>query len=109
MSLSDDISLTIKVGTLSILLGGLYTSYTGVDVRAIPESVYIELAEKLVPYLEKWDYDKISFEEWIRTSLIIAPKDMFNETELNEYQRAEIYFERKLGNMIMIICGEMIK
>ena len=107
VSLDDKVNLEITVTTLSILLAGLYVAYTYVDINAIPSSLFIEVAEKLVPYLEQWDYSKISFEDWIRTNLIIAPREMFTQSELDELSRTSIYFERELGNATLIVSGDI--
>ena len=107
MSLTDKISIKLEVGTISILLSGLYIYYTGVNGNAIPPSLYVEVAEELVPYLKEWDYDKVSFEEWIRTSLIIAPKVMFDDEELKEMSQAEIFLERRYGNADLVVCGRI--
>ena len=109
VSLDDKVNLEITVTTLSVLLAGLYVAYTYVDINAIPSSLFIEVAERLVPYLEQWDYSKISFEDWIRTSLVIAPMEMFTPSELDELKEADIYFERKLGNAVLIVSGDMIE
>ena len=105
MNLSDKISVELEIGTITILLSGLYVHYSGVDVSAIPPSLFIEVSEKLIPYLREWDYDKISFEEWIKQYLVIAPLELFNSSELEELREAEIYFERRLGNVTLIVSG----
>ena len=109
MSINDKVPIEIEIGTLSILIAGLYTGHTGVNIHAIPSSLYIEVAEKVSEYLSSWDYNKISFEDWIRYNLIIAPKELFNEVELNEYQGDDIYIERRIGNATLIATARIEK
>ena len=103
------IDIKIEVPTLASLIAGLYCLNASVDPVAIPVSLYLELAEKLLPYLETWDYSKISFEDWLRTSLLIAPKIVFGEEDLKEFQSNEIYFERENGNVILICTAGMMQ
>ena len=105
MNLNDKVQLNIDLGTLSILISGLYISYSGISSEAIPPSLFIEVAEKLSEYLPNWDYEKISFEKWIETSLIIAPKILFSEEELENCKNNEIFIERQLGNVVLIATG----
>ena len=105
----DLIDIKIEIPTLASLIAGLYCLNTSIDPVAIPVSLYLELAEKLVPFLEKWDYSKISFEDWLKTSLIIAPKVLFSDSELEEYKQHGIYFERVNGNAILVCTAEMIE
>lgn len=107
--LSEKVDLKIEVGTLATLIAGLYCTYSSVDPVAIPTSVFIELAEKIQPYLEKWDYSTLSFEEWVKFNLIIMPQVLFSEEELDDLKKNQIYFERENGNMILVVSAEMIE
>lgn len=107
INLKDRYSITLEVGTIATLLSGLYCTYCAVDPIAIPTSVYIELAEKLIPYLENWDYDKISFEDWVKYNLLIIPKVMVTE-ELEDLQKNAIYFERVNGNAVLVVTAEVV-
>ena len=107
IGLTDRIPMELEVGTLATLISGLYCTYTATDPLAIPTSLYIELAEKLVPYLEKWDYEKLSFEDWIKYNLLIVPKVMI-EDDIDEYKKNEMYFERENGRVILVVTAEMI-
>ena len=103
VDLNDKISIKIEVGTLAVLISGMYISSSGVPIEAIPASLFIEIAEQLVEHLPKWDYDKISLEEWVANCLIIAPKVMFSEDEILSYQKMNLFFiERKNGNATLI-------
>ena len=107
MSLTDKVTIELEVGTLSVLISGLYVSYTGIHVNAIPVSMYMEVAEKVAEYLPQWDYSRLSLEDWIRTSLIIAPKELFSEEELDYYKDNNLFLiQRIMGNAIIIATGE---
>ena len=101
------IEIKLSVGVLSTLIAGIYCTYSGVDPIAVPVSLYLELTEKLVPYLKNWDYGRISFEEWVQHCLIVAPKEMFNEVELEESKKNSIYIERNNGNVILVATGDI--
>lgn len=101
------INLKLNLNTFSTLIAGLYCTYTSIDPRAVPTSLYIELAEKLEPYMENWDYEKQSFEDWITHNLLIAPMELFSESELNECKNNAIYIERQLGNVVLIATGDI--
>lgn len=102
----NKIPLELELSTLSVLIAGLYCHYSSVDPMAIPESLYIEIAEKLVPYLENWNYEKISFEQWLQYNLLIMPKIMV-EDELEELKKNEFYIERDNGNIMLIVSADM--
>jgi hypothetical protein len=106
MNLKDRVPIELEVGTLATLLSGLYSVYSSTDPRAIPTSVYIEIAEKLIPYLDNWAYDAISFEDWVKYCLLIAPKVMV-EDRLDYLKQNELYFERENGNVILVISADM--
>ena len=107
IGLKDKIELKIELGTLATLLSGLYSFYSTVNPSAIPTSLYIELAEKLIPYLKNWDYDKLSFEDWVKYTLLIVPMPLI-EDEINEYRENELYFERECGNIVLVVTAEMV-
>ena len=106
-NLEDVVSLKISVGTLAILIAGLHSGHNGFDVRAIPSSIYIEVAEKISDELENWDYSKYSFEDWIKYSLLIAPYVMFSDEEIQELQENAQYYERQNGNMVLVVTWDM--
>ena len=104
----DLVPVTLSVSTLSILIAGLYSVFTDVNPMAIPESLYLEIAEKLVPYLDEWDYGKLSFEDWVKYNLFIYPTQALDEETLLELMESTIYFERVNGNVLLSISMEMI-
>ena len=103
MDVNDRIRIEISVGSLASLIAGWSFMYTNTDVHAVPSEVFIELAKRLVPFI-----DKITIEVWIKDSLMIAPMIMFTEEEINEVSGYDIYFEYPNGNVILIVCGEVI-
>lgn len=105
IELNSKVGIEVEVGTFATLLAGLYCTYSQIDPVAIPTSVYIELSEKLIPFLEKWDYTRISLEDWIKYNLIIMPKDFFSEEELEEFKGNDIFFERVNGRVILIVTA----
>lgn len=104
MNLGDTISVDMTVGTLSVMIGGLYVGHTGISMEAIPSSMFIEVAETLTNYLPLKD---ILVEDWIKNFLIIAPRELFSEDELEAYRNNEIFIERKLGNATLIATGKL--
>lgn len=106
-SMDDRVQLELYVSTLAMLIAGVYAGYTGVDTRAIPSSIYIEIAERISDELPNWDYSKYSFEDWIRYSLMIAPYQMFSEDEIKELQDNTVYFERMNGNVILVVTWDL--
>lgn len=107
IDLNERIQMSLEVSTIAILVAGLYCTFNNVDSMAIPSSLYIEIAEKLVPYLNNWDYEKLSFEDWIKYNLIILPKIMV-EDEIDELKKNELYFERDNGNIMLVVTAEMV-
>ena len=102
IDLDEKIVVEIKVYSLASLIAGLYTYFTEVSLFAIPEDLFIEIAYELLPYLREWDYTKISFEEWVKTSLLIFPFEMFSLTEYEEEKHNPIFIERRYGNATLI-------
>lgn len=107
IQLNDKVDIKIEVATLSTLIAGIYCAVSQIDPIAVPTSIYIEIAEKLVPFLENWDYDRISFEEWIETHLLIIPKALCSEEDIEEMKKNTVYLERESGNAILIVTFEV--
>ena len=107
IQLNDLVPIKIEVSTLATLIAGIYCTVSSVDPMAIPSSIYIELAEKLVPHLNNWDYDKLTFEQWIGTHLLIIPKALCSEEDIEELKNNKVYLERENGNAILIVTFEV--
>ena len=89
--------------TLAVLIAGLYCTYNSVDSIAIPESIFLTVAEQLEFFLDSWDYDVISFEDWVKTCLLIIPKVMLDENDLKEMQSKSLYWEYPNGNVVLVV------
>lgn len=97
----------LETNTLAVLVAGMYCTDHQVDSMAIPQSLWIQIAEKLEYFLPDWDFDKISFEEWIRTHLLILPKPMLSEDEVEELQKTTLYWEQLNGNIILCVSMDI--
>lgn len=106
MSLTDKVQVTMELGTFSTLVAGLYCTYSVVNPVAIPEYLWIEIAQKLSEYLGSWDYDKISLEDFIKYNLLIVPLELVAD-ELDEYKKNDLYFERENGNAVLVITANL--
>ena len=95
------VTVDMSVGTLAVLISGLYVATSGISIEAIPSSLYVEVAEMLVEYLP------LNIDDFIKT-LIIAPKELFTEQELVEYKNNEVFIERKLGNVTLVATGKVL-
>ena len=74
---------------------------------AIPQSLWLEIAEKLEPHLENWDYGKISFEDWIKYNLFIYPTMALDDDTLKDIKETTEYFERVNGNVLLSVSMDM--
>ena len=101
------VKVELEPSTLSVLIAGLYCTYNEVNSIAIPESVFLSIAEKLEYFLTLWDYDVISFEDWIKNCLLIYPKEMFAEEEIQQLQKNTLYWEYPNGNVILFISMDI--
>ena len=101
------VTVDLETGTLAVLVSGLYCADHGVDAKAIPSSIWISIAEKLEYFLPMWDYDRISFEDWIKNCLLIYPKEMFAEDELEQLQGQSLYWEFPNGRTILFISMDI--
>ena len=101
------IPLKLDVNTLSTLIAGLYSVYTDVNPIAIPTSVWLEIAEKLSYFMDTWDYEKITLNDWIKYGLLIYPKEMFSESEIEDLQSNSLYWERVSGNAILVVSMDI--
>ena len=95
--------IELDESTIAVLLAGLYTVNTGVNPIAIPESLWLHMVNILSPYLETWDYKKMSFEEFVRQNLLIIPKQLCTEEDIDYYKQNTVYFEYPNGNVVLIV------
>lgn len=101
------VKVDLKTHTLAILVAGIYSVVHEVELIAIPESVYLSVAEKLEFFLPDWNYEKISFEDWINNCLTILPKVMLSEEELEYLQNNTLYWEVPNGNAVLIVSMDV--
>ena len=95
--------IELDESTIAVLLAGLYTVNTGVNPIAIPESLWLDIVKILSPYLETWDYKKMSFEEFVRQNLLIIPKQLCTEEDIDYYKQNTVYYEYPNGNVILVV------
>ena len=95
--------IELDESTIAVLLAGLYTVNTGVNPIAIPESLWLDIVKILSPYLETWDYKKMSFEEFVRQNLLIVPKQLCTEEDIDYYKQNTVYFEYPNGNVVLMV------
>ena len=101
------VDIKLNTNTLSMLIAGLYCADNEVDSIAIPFSIWFAIAEKLEYFLPSWDYEKITFEQYIKNCILIFPKEMIPETELKNMQRTTLYWEYPNGNVILSISMDI--
>ena len=101
------VKLELSTYTLATLVAGMYCSANSINVLAIPESIWFQIAENLKPFLSKWDYSVMTFEQWISTFLLVYPKDFITEGELEDLKKNTIYWEQNNGNVILSISMDM--
>lgn len=97
----------LETNTLAVLIAGLYCTSHNTNALAVPQSVYLQIAEKLEYFLPYWDYSKITFEEWIDTHLLIYPKVLISDDELNDLRENTLYWEQSNGNAILVISMDI--
>lgn len=93
----------LSTSTLAVLTAGLYCTFNNVESIAIPESVFVSVAEKLEYFLPSWDYEVISFEDWVRTCLLILPKPLLEEEDIMDMQKTTLYWEFPAGNVVLVV------
>lgn len=101
------VKVDLKTDTLAVLIGGLYCIYHNINSIAVPENVYVSIAEKLELFLPNWNYDNISFEEWVEKCLTIIPKDIVTEDDLKYLQENTLYYEMNNGGVILVVSMDI--
>lgn len=95
--------------TLAVLVAGLYCTENQVDSMAIPQSVWLAIAEKLEYFIESggWDFNKISFEDWVITSLWIYPKQLIDDELIESMKKTSLYWEVPNGNAVLSVSMDV--
>lgn len=99
--------IELHTNTLAVLISGLYCVNHNTDAMAIPESIWIEIAEKLDYFLENWDYSKISFEDWVKNGLFIYPKGLLDSEDIKYMEENTLCWERLTGNVVLIVSMDI--
>lgn len=101
--------LELETSTLAVLIAGLYSIQYNVNAIAIPESIYLQVAEKLEYFMQDkiWDSDKIGFEEWVNTHLLIYPKALLSDEEIIDLQSSTLYWEVPNGNVVLSVSMDI--
>lgn len=100
--MNEVVAVDMSLGSLAVLISGLYTYATGVSVDAIPSSLYIEIAENISIY------QPFNVDEFV-AGLMIAPIELFSESELLDYRENNaLYIERRLGNATLVATAKDI-
>lgn len=99
--------IELETSTLAVLIAGLYCTDNGVDSQAIPQSVWFSVAEKLEFFIPLWDFNKLSFEDWVATSLFIYPTELIDETTKKDMVSNTIYWEMPNGNVLLSISMDI--
>ena len=97
------VNLKISRDTLAILISGLYCSYHDVDAYAIPRELWFELSDRVIDWFDDWDYDKLSFEDWIKNNILIYPEVAMSQEELNSCKDNDVFFEVESGNVLLVV------
>lgn len=97
----------LDTSTIAVLVSGLYCVESNIDAMAVPQSVWIAIAEKLEYFLPNWNYESISFEEWVRKCLFIVPKILLTEDDIEDMKKSTLYWEFPNGNMMLVISMDV--
>lgn len=99
----------LETPTLAVLVAGMYCTDHQIDSMAIPQSIWLGIAEKLAFFIEGglWDFNKLSFEDWVATSLFIYPKELLDENMIDEMQAKTLYWEIPNGNVLLSISMDI--
>ena len=97
----------LETTTLAVLISGLYCVNHNVDAIAIPESIWLAIAEKLEHFAPNWDFNVISFEKWVDTCLFICPKILLDEDTTKELQETTLYWEADNGNIVLVVSMDI--
>ena len=97
------VTVDLDTRTLAVLIAGLYCSSHDVDSIAIPETVYLYVAKQLEYFLPYWNYDKCTFEDWIKYNLTIIPKIILTDEDIQYLQENTLYHEIVNGNVLLVV------
>lgn len=101
------VEVKLNTTTLSVLIAGLYCTYYEVNSIAVPQSVWMYVAEQLEYFLPKWNYEVISFEDWIKNCLTILPKPMLEDEDIKYLKENTLYSEINNGNVVLVVSMDV--
>ena len=101
--------IELDKNTLAVLIAGMYCTENQVDSMAIPQSVWLSIAEKLAYFIDGGfgDFNKVSFEDWIATGLFIYPTELLDEDTLADMMANTLYWEAVNGNVILSVSMDV--
>ena len=102
-----EINIKLELETFATLIAGIYCTYTGVNPIAIPQDLWMKLAKDLSEELDDWNYEVNTFEKWLQQNLLIIPKDLCSDGELEEFQENSVYYEWSNGNIWLVVTYEL--
>ena len=94
--------IDIKQDTLAVLVAGIYMDAKNMNPVAIPSEIWLQIAEKIA-FFVPWDYEVISFEDWIRQYVTILPRELISEPDLEYLQSKTLYWEYDNGGVLLSV------
>ena len=101
------VKIELRTSTIAVLIAGLYSIRFNVDSMAIPESVFILIAETLENYIPLWDFNKIGFEDWVSNCLWIYPTPLLSDVEIADLKKNTLYWEVPNGNVMLSVSMDI--
>lgn len=102
------VQIEIDESTFATLIAGLYVSFTGAEISAIPPHFWLGIANELSKYMDYWKYDVMSLEEWIGNHLIVTVEEILSPEEIQQFENFPIFIRIGNGNATLIGAGEFI-
>ena len=99
----------LETPTLAVLVAGMYCTDNQIDSMAIPQSVWLSIAEKLEYFIGNglWDFKKIAFEDWVANCLFIYPKPLLDDDVIDDMMGNTMYWEAENGNVALSISMDI--
>lgn len=88
--------------SLAYVISAIYLYANNIDMYAIPSELFIIVAEELSKYIDDWDYNVKSIEDWIKEDLMIYPQDLMDLYYGTDYKDNPIYIEYNNGAVVII-------
>lgn len=89
--------------SLAYVISAIYLYVNNIDMYAIPSELFIIVAEELSKYIDDWDYNAKSIEDWIREDLIIYPQELMDfYFAKDDYKDNPICIEYNNGSVVIV-------